>query len=110
MQRGRRLLSVRSTFLALQYTPNSYTYLALTIKITPHELSLLNNESSIPFTDGSGSIAETAVYHELHCVKRVRRYLHLEYYYPNLSPQEREIEDRHIGKTCKFPQLVLSFG
>jgi len=42
---------------------------AITIKISKDELSMLN-ESSIAFKDGSGFIAETAVFHELHCIVR----------------------------------------
>ena len=42
--------------------------IAITIKISATELAQLDNEVSIAFKDGSGFIAETAVYHELHCV------------------------------------------
>lgn len=42
---------------------------AITIKILPDELAMLN-ETSIALKDGSGYIAETAVYHELHCIVR----------------------------------------
>ena len=44
--------------------------IAITIKISAAELAQLNNEVSIAFKDGSGFIAETAVYHELHCIVR----------------------------------------
>lgn len=30
--------------------------------------------------------------------KRVRRYLHLDYYYPNMTEADRAREDAHIGK------------
>lgn len=42
---------------------------AMTIKISGEELSHLP-DSSIAFKDGSGYIAELAVYHELHCIVR----------------------------------------
>jgi hypothetical protein len=47
---------------------NADMSIAMTIKISAAELAQLDDEVSIPFKDGSGFIAETAVYHELHCV------------------------------------------
>ena len=42
----------------------------MTTKISAEELAHLP-DTSIPFADGSGYIAELAVYHELHCVVRI---------------------------------------
>ena len=82
----------------------------MTIKISAEELIQLH-EDSIAFADGSGYIAEMAVYHELHCIKRIRRHFHLERYYPGMSAEEREKEEVHIGKLLlllQFPFLVAS--
>ena len=68
----------------------------MTLKISAEELSHLHEES-IAFADGSGYIAEMAVYHELHCIKRIRRHFHLERYYPGMTAEEREKEEVHIG-------------
>ena len=68
----------------------------MTLKISAEELSHLH-EDSIAFADGSGYIAEMAVYHELHCIKRIRRHFHLERYYPGMTAEEREKEEVHIG-------------
>ncbi len=68
----------------------------MTLKISREELSHLR-ESSIAFADGSGYIAEMAVYHELHCIKRIRRHFHLDRYYPNMTAEDRQKEDVHIG-------------
>jgi hypothetical protein len=39
----------------------------MVIRITNEELKAIN-KPSIAFIDGSGFIAETAAYHELHCI------------------------------------------
>ena len=39
----------------------------MTIKISQQDLDMIN-ETSIALRDGSGFIAELAVYHELHCI------------------------------------------
>ena len=46
----------------------------MTIKIFPEELSRLDDDS-IAFKDGTGFIAEMAVYHELHCIVGVAHVL-----------------------------------
>ncbi|KAL4994490.1 hypothetical protein BDV10DRAFT_151154 [Aspergillus recurvatus] len=73
----------------------------MTTKITANELSHLP-DTSIPFADGSGYIAELAVYHELHCVKRIRRYLHLTHYYPNISAPDLVRENTHIDHCLEY--------
>lgn len=42
----------------------------MTIKVSQESLNRIN-ETSIAFRDGSGFIAELAVYHELHCIVRL---------------------------------------
>ena len=82
--------------------------LAITIKISSEELSRLHADS-IAFADGSGYIAEMAVYHELHCIKRIRRHFYLDRYYPDMSPEERVKEDAHIGESfgCKHYHIEI---
>jgi hypothetical protein len=43
------------------------TFSAIAIKISKSELDKIDG-TSIALLDGSGYIAETAVYHELHCI------------------------------------------
>lgn len=74
----------------------------MTLKISAEELSHLHDDS-IAFADGSGYIAEMAVYHELHCIKRIRRHFHLERYYPGMSAEERQKEEVHIGTLHPLP-------
>ncbi len=99
--------------------------IAITIKISAHELSLVN-DTSIALADGSGYLAEPVVYHELHCLvsgsqkvstakqllidiqKRLRRHLNLDYYYPNMTEDQRLREGPHIGRTLYSRELPIS--
>ncbi|KAF2797785.1 hypothetical protein K505DRAFT_372183 [Melanomma pulvis-pyrius CBS 109.77] len=59
----------------------------MAMKITAEELSKIG-EPSIAFKDGSGYLTEMAVFHELHCIKRMRRHFHLKFYYGNATEDE----------------------
>lgn len=98
---------------------------AITIKISKEELELVG-EDSIALADGSGYLAEPSVYHELHCLvctippsyevdgitdffgdqKRVRRHKYLDYYYPNMTEEQRYREGLHYGES--FLRINLS--
>ncbi|KAE8418449.1 hypothetical protein BDV36DRAFT_295093 [Aspergillus pseudocaelatus] len=73
----------------------------MTINITSEELSNLP-DPSIAFNDGTGYIAELAVYHELHCIKRIRRHFHLDRYYPNMTEDDRIREEAHIDHCLEY--------
>ncbi|KAI0183598.1 hypothetical protein EV127DRAFT_486944 [Xylaria flabelliformis] len=73
----------------------------MAIKITAQELALLG-KSSIAFNDGSGYLAEMAVFHELHCIKRIRRHLHIDYYYGNMTADEEDRERRHMDHCLEY--------
>ncbi|KAJ5639011.1 uncharacterized protein N7484_006873 [Penicillium longicatenatum] len=73
----------------------------MTIKISGEELSHLP-DPSIAFKDGSGYIAELAVYHELHCIKRIRRHFHLDRYYPNMTDDEWNREQIHVDHCLEY--------
>ncbi|KAI1409257.1 hypothetical protein F5Y13DRAFT_182154 [Hypoxylon sp. FL1857] len=75
----------------------------ITIKVSGDELvQFSEGDSTIAFKDGSGYIAEMGVYHELHCVKRVRRYLYLDHYYPNMTEVDLERENTHIDHCLEY--------
>lgn len=84
----------------------------ITIKVSGEELVRFSEgDSTIAFKDGSGYIAEMGMYHELHCVKRVRRYLHLDHYYPNMTEEDRVREDTHIDHCLEYwRQSVMCRG
>ncbi|KAF2497000.1 hypothetical protein BU16DRAFT_345995 [Lophium mytilinum] len=73
----------------------------ITIRIARDELAKIN-ETSIALRDGSGFIAETAVYHELHCIKRIRRHFYLDHYYPDMTEDERLREGPHIDHCLEY--------
>ncbi|OTA92756.1 hypothetical protein M434DRAFT_31513 [Hypoxylon sp. CO27-5] len=73
----------------------------MAIKISAQELAQLG-ESSIAFKDGSGYLAEMAVFHELHCIKRIRRHLHLDYYYGNMTAEEEDREAKHMDHCLEY--------
>ncbi|OTA62303.1 hypothetical protein K449DRAFT_433959 [Hypoxylon sp. EC38] len=54
----------------------------MAIKISAQELAQLG-ESSIAFKDGSGVLAQLGVYHELHCIKKLKHWIYLSHYYGN---------------------------
>lgn len=51
------------------------------IRFSEQELIMANNATSIRLQDG-GYVAGLGISHSLHCVKRIKQYLHPDYYYP----------------------------
>ncbi|KAJ4305492.1 hypothetical protein N0V90_001023 [Kalmusia sp. IMI 367209] len=75
----------------------------MTIKVTAEEFARFSEgDTSIALKDGSGYIAEMAAYHELHCNKRIRRYIFYDYYYHNLTAEEQITEDKHIDHCLEY--------
>ncbi|KAI1264670.1 hypothetical protein F5Y18DRAFT_389748 [Xylariaceae sp. FL1019] len=73
----------------------------ITVKISREELSRLG-ETSIALKDGTGYIAEMAVYHELHCIKRIRHHLHMAYYYHNMTEDQKAREEDHMDHCLEY--------
>ena len=79
----------------------------MTIVLSPEEYRKADlGDDTLEMLDGSGYISEMAVYHELHCNKRIRRHLAMDYYYPNISADDLHRENVHIGISLS---LFLSF-
>ncbi|KAI0505909.1 hypothetical protein F5B22DRAFT_490700 [Xylaria bambusicola] len=53
---------------------------ATAIKLSEKELKLANNATSIKHRDG-GYVGGLGISHSLHCVKRIKQYMHRDYYY-----------------------------
>ncbi|KAG6002682.1 hypothetical protein E4U21_002834 [Claviceps maximensis] len=51
----------------------------------------------VPVPEGGGYLGTLNVYHELHCLKRLHQYMYPDYYFPNLSPQQHEMNRLHNG-------------
>ncbi|QSZ30679.1 hypothetical protein DSL72_000237 [Monilinia vaccinii-corymbosi] len=73
----------------------------LTTKITNEEYEHLG-ATTLGLKDGSGYVGEMAVYHELHCIKRIRRHLNLNHYYPGLTGKELERENAHADHCLEY--------
>jgi len=75
----------------------------MTVRITPEEYERADlGADTLAMRDGSGYVGEMAVYHELHCIKRLRRYLHLDYYNVTMTADERQFEDIHIDHCLEY--------
>ncbi|KAK1834734.1 hypothetical protein QBC39DRAFT_342707 [Podospora conica] len=65
------------------------------IRLTHDEMRALGREAEgVRLTDGSGFLGQLTVYHNLHCVQRLHRFIHLDYYFPNIT--EREYRLLHV--------------
>ncbi|KAF2186439.1 hypothetical protein K469DRAFT_663313 [Zopfia rhizophila CBS 207.26] len=73
----------------------------IAIKVSNKELAKFG-QNSIAFKDGSGYVVELQVYHELHCIKQIRRHLHLDYYNVTLSDYDKQFEERHIDHCLEY--------
>ena len=62
----------------------------MVVRIKEPELRQLH-QNSLPLADGSGYLGTLAVYHELHCLKRLRKWIYKDTYYPHISSED-EIE------------------
>lgn len=47
--------------------------------------------------DGSGYIGTLNVYHEIHCLKRIHQFMYPDYYFPDFTPEQHEINRVHNG-------------
>lgn len=76
------------------HTDESWNYLFsnMSIRVTDEEIST-KRQSSINLPNG-GRLAWLGVYHELHCVKVLRKMVYREYYHPNLT--DADLRDRQV--------------
>ncbi|KAH9214068.1 hypothetical protein DL95DRAFT_277392, partial [Leptodontidium sp. 2 PMI_412] len=59
------------------------------IRVPEVEIKRLDRlENSVRFTDGSGYFGQMTVFHHLHCIKRIHKFLHVEHYWPNATADE----------------------
>lgn len=54
-----------------------------------------------------GYLAGLGVYHELHCLHRIRTYAHEQYYYPNMSDSERFVIRHHIDHCIELLRTTI---
>ncbi|PVH87710.1 hypothetical protein DL98DRAFT_581719 [Cadophora sp. DSE1049] len=59
------------------------------IAIPEQEIRRLDRlDESVRFTDGSGYFGQMTVYHHLHCIQRIHKFLHVDHYWPNATQEE----------------------
>ncbi|KAI1411313.1 hypothetical protein F5Y13DRAFT_191588 [Hypoxylon sp. FL1857] len=71
------------------------------IKISAEEMSRVG-QTSLAMKDGSGYLATLGVYHELHCIKRLRMWFYRDYYYQNLTQDEYAETWAHTEHCLEF--------
>ncbi|KAJ4305535.1 hypothetical protein N0V90_001066 [Kalmusia sp. IMI 367209] len=73
--------------------------------------------SAVRLAEG-GHVGSLAVYHELHCLRRIRLHLYSEVYFPNITSEEREHDRQHLDHCietlrqsvmCRADQGVYTF-
>ena len=57
-----------------------------------------NDEGLVELSDGSGYFSTLAVFHGLHCLKRLHHYVHRDSYYPGLDDLGKDRLLFHTGK------------
>lgn len=71
---------------------------SMMIRVSPSELRSQTSASSIPLADGSGDyIASLGVYHELHCVKLLKHWLHKDHYLKDWEDEKVEQYWKHLN-------------
>ncbi|PQE23638.1 tat pathway signal sequence protein [Rutstroemia sp. NJR-2017a BVV2] len=70
----------------------------INLRINHDEMAKLG-QSSLKLADGSGYLGTLGVYHELHCIKRIRKYFYKDYYYPN-ETRIQKIEHETHAEHC----------
>ncbi|KAJ8065328.1 hypothetical protein OCU04_006018 [Sclerotinia nivalis] len=66
----------------------------INLRLTHDEIAKLSQDS-LKLADGSGYLGTLGVYHELHCIKRIRKYFYKDYYYPNETRIENIEHETH---------------
>ncbi|KAK5988396.1 hypothetical protein PT974_12550 [Cladobotryum mycophilum] len=56
---------------------------------------------------GGGYVGALGVYHELHCLRRLRFWLYQDHYYPNLTEVQREYEHGHLAHCIDSLRLTI---
>ncbi|PFH57164.1 hypothetical protein XA68_15424 [Ophiocordyceps unilateralis] len=52
--------------------------------------------------DGSGFLGTLNVFHEIHCLKRIKQYMYPDYYFPNMTDDAREMNRLHNEHCIDF--------
>ncbi|KAF2711444.1 hypothetical protein K504DRAFT_489325 [Pleomassaria siparia CBS 279.74] len=61
---------------------------------------------SVRLADNSGVLAQLGLYHELHCLKKLKRWNYRAHYYGNLSDAELKEEEVHIEHCLEWLRIA----
>ncbi|KAI3323801.1 hypothetical protein HD806DRAFT_74728 [Xylariaceae sp. AK1471] len=61
---------------------------------------------SVRFADGSGILAQLGIYHDLHCLKKLKHWNFRSYYHANLTNAEIEEEEYHIEHCLEWLRVA----
>jgi len=76
----------------------------MNIKVSEEYLTPYN-ATSVPLV-GGGYVAQLGMYHELHCLKRIRHWLYKEHYLPNATEKELAKQENHIHHCLEWLRVV----
>ncbi|MCJ1233296.1 hypothetical protein MMC14_001251 [Varicellaria rhodocarpa] len=67
------------------------------IRASSEEMALAGelSDTSVELFSG-GFLASLGVYHDLHCLRRIRFYIYKDLYYPNITSQQQSYEEMHV--------------
>ncbi|KAL1600857.1 hypothetical protein SLS60_007245 [Paraconiothyrium brasiliense] len=60
---------------------------------------------SAKLSDGSGYAAQLGVYHELHCLKKIKHWIHRSHYHTNVSQAVLDEEEEHVEHCLEWLRL-----
>ncbi|KAG5914368.1 hypothetical protein E4U42_000525 [Claviceps africana] len=73
------------------------------IVIEPHIMDHYGRRDiGVAVPEGGGYLGTLNVYHELHCLKRLHQYMYPEYYFPNLTAHQHELNRLHNEHCIDF--------
>ncbi|KAL8671456.1 MAG: hypothetical protein Q9168_004044 [Polycauliona sp. 1 TL-2023] len=62
-------------------------------------------DQSVQLSVERGYLASLGVFHELHCLRRIRYMLHKDHYYPNATDEQLQYESKHIDHCLETLRL-----
>ncbi|KAK8055064.1 hypothetical protein PG993_000291 [Apiospora rasikravindrae] len=77
----------------------------MNIRISKEWLNDLGTEY-IRLADGSGVLAQLGLYHELHCLKRVKHWIYYSHYFGNGSNVDQEEEEAHVEHCLEWLRVA----
>ncbi|KAI6093648.1 hypothetical protein F4821DRAFT_221079 [Hypoxylon rubiginosum] len=80
------------------------------IRISKDEMRRLDT-TSLPFQDGDGYLGMLGVYHQLHCLKQLRKWIYRDYYYRDESQSVLDERAFHADHCVEYlRQIIMCHG